>query len=309
MKIKKYLTASTPVRRAKLALLVAGLLTASALVTSPASAVDTKSTGRAAQLAKADNAVGDSGVSGVAWYINKASGKVSVTVDSTVSVEEISKIKKYAGPQAGLLEIKRIEGKFSLAASGGDRISGPPGSNICSLGFNVRRGNTFYGLTAGHCGSNGTTWYTGAQVPLGTMWVSMLGINGADYGLIQHALPSATADGNVNLYNGSYRDITSSGTPYVGQRVETSGMTTGYGTGTVRSIDTSLSVGGYQFTNMIVTDACRLPGDSGGPLFSRNTAYGVLSSSTAQSCGSSGGGFSIYEPITRALGAYSLSVF
>ncbi|MFE2040556.1 S1 family peptidase [Streptomyces sp. NPDC059477] len=300
MKVKTFLSSGSVARRARAATVVASLAAVSALVAPTALAAQAPAEPQptVAQLAQASDAVLSADIGGTAWYTDKASGKVVVTADSTVSAAEINEIKEAAGAQAGALEINRTPGKFTRLIAGGEAITS---SGVrCSLGFNVVKAGQYFALTAGHCTIGRPTWSIGTAVPGQTVFP----VN--DHGVIAHSNPAA-ADGRVYLYNGTYRDIINAGTPTVGQRIERSGSTTGYRTGTVTGLNATVNYGGGQLVyNTHQTNACAEPGDSGGPLFGGNTAYGLLS-------GGSGnctvGGTTFYEPVTRPLGLYGLSVF
>lgn len=301
MKVKTFLSAGSAARRARAATVVVGLAAVSALVapTAMASPAPADSKATAAQLARADDAVLSADVGGTAWYTDKASGKVVVTADSTVSAAEINRIKKAAGDQAGKLEIRRTPGKFTRLIAGGEAITS---SGVrCSLGFNVvNSARQYFALTAGHCTSGRPSWNIGTAVPGQTVFPTY------DHGVIQHSNP-ANADGRVYLYNGTYRDIVAAGNPSVGTRVERSGSTTGYRTGSVTALNATVNYGGGQLVyNTIQTNVCAEPGDSGGPLFGGNTAYGLLSGGSGN-C--STGGTTFYEPVTRPLSLYGLNVF
>ncbi|SDD23424.1 S1 family peptidase [Streptomyces prasinopilosus] len=299
MKVKTFLSSGTS-RGARAATVVAALATVSALVTPTAMAsasADAKPT--AAQLARVGDAVLTADVGGTAWYTDKASGKVVVTADGTVSAAEINKIRKAAGAQSGALQINRTPGKFSRLIAGGEAITSSGAR--CSLGFNVRNSaGTNFALTAGHCTSGRSSWSIGTAVPGQTVFPTY------DHGVIQHSNPAAS-DGRVYLYNGTYRDIINAGSPTVGTRIERSGSTTGYRTGSVTGLNATVNYGNGQLVyNTIQTSACAEPGDSGGPLFAGNTAYGLLSGGSGN-CTT--GGTTFYEPVTRPLSLYGLSVF
>src|SRR4051812_44749352 len=115
----------------------------------------------ASQVAAARAAVDDSGVDGIAWYVNPATDRVVVTADSSVSRAEISSIRQDAGNSASAIRVKHASGTFAPLLSGGDAIYG--NRFRCSLGFNVVKGSTYYFLTAGHCGKSEKTWWTSAS--------------------------------------------------------------------------------------------------------------------------------------------------
>ncbi|TXS44474.1 S1 family peptidase [Streptomyces sp. t39] len=304
MKIKRLSPLGGMTRGARLIAVASALVAASALAAPSAMAEAAPAKATVAQLAQAGEAVLDADVAGTAWYTDQATGKVVVTVDSTVSAAEIATIKKEAGDRAGDLRIERTEGTFNKLIAGGQAIYA--GGGRCSLGFNVRSGSTYYALTAGHCTEIGSTWYTNSSntTVLGSRAGTSFPTN--DYGLIRHANASA-ADGRVYLYNGSYRDITAAGNARVGQSVQRSGSTTGLHGGTVTGLNATVNYGGGDVVyGMIQTNVCAEPGDSGGPLFSGTTALGLTSGGSGN-CSS--GGTTFFQPVTEALSAYGVSVF
>ena len=113
------------------------------------------------QLSAARHAVKQSGVRGIAWYVDGAADRVVVTADRTVSAAEVATIEKSAGANAGAIRINHVRGAFRPLLSSGDAIYG--GQYRCSLGFNVVSGSTYYFLTAGHCGKLADTWYTNSS--------------------------------------------------------------------------------------------------------------------------------------------------
>src|SRR5687768_9910096 len=112
----------------------------------------------AGQLSAVSTAVTQSGVQGIAWYVDRTAGHVVVTADSSVSSAEVATIK---GAGAGAIRIERAKGAFRPLLAAGDAIYG--NRYRCSLGFNVVSGSTYYFLTAGHCGKSEKTWYTSAN--------------------------------------------------------------------------------------------------------------------------------------------------
>ncbi|WP_351236609.1 S1 family peptidase [Streptomyces sp. NPDC002133] len=305
MNTRRFPLGGTRRRATRLIAVAAGLLAVTALTAPTATAESTSDAApTAASLAQANDAVRSADIAGTAWYTDKATGKVVVTVDSTVSAAEISAIKKAAGDRAGSLKITRTPGTFNKLIAGGQAIY--TGGGRCSLGFNVRSGSTYYALTAGHCTNIGSTWYTNSAqtTVLGPTAGSSFPTN--DYGIIRHSNASA-ADGRVYLYNGTYRDITSAGNASVGQSVQRSGSTTGLHGGTVTGLNATVNYGGGDIVHgLIQTNVCAEPGDSGGALFSGTTALGLTSGGSGN-CSS--GGTTFFQPVTEALNAYGVSVF
>ncbi|MFJ9032435.1 S1 family peptidase [Streptomyces sp. NPDC102274] len=296
MTFKRFSPLGSVSRRARLLAAASGLVTAVALaapaaVAAPAPAPQPS----AAQLASASTAIADADVAGTAWYTDKASGKIVLTVDSTVTASEIATIKDSVGDAAGVT-VKHTPGKINKLIAGGEAIT--TSGSRCSLGFNVRSGSTYYAVTAGHCTNIGSSWNIGTRA--GTSFPTN------DYGLIRHS-NSAAADGRVYLYNGSYQDITSAANPSVGQSVRRSGSTTGVHSGSVTGLNATVNYGGGDIVyGMIQTNVCAEPGDSGGALFAGSTALGLTSGGSGN-CSS--GGTTFFQPVVEALNAYGVSVF
>ncbi|MFD9499144.1 S1 family peptidase [Streptomyces sp. NPDC060035] len=305
MTFKRFAPLGVISRHARLIAVTSGLVTAVALAAPTAmaqAAPDTTVT--KAELADASSAVRGADVAGTAWYTDASTGKVVVTVDSTVTATEIATIKETVADSGARIAVKHTEGTFNKLIAGGQAIY--TGGGRCSLGFNVRSGSTYYALTAGHCTNIGSTWYTnsGQTTVLGSTAGSSF--PGNDYGIIRHS-SSANADGRVYLYNGSYQDITSAGTPTVGQAVKRSGSTTGVHSGTVSGLNATVNYGGGDVVSgLIQTNVCAEPGDSGGSLFAGTKALGLTSGGSGN-CSS--GGTTFFQPVTEALSAYGVSVF
>ncbi|MEW2448165.1 S1 family peptidase [Streptomyces parvulus] len=285
-------------RRARLVAMATGLAAAAALAVpaASASAQPAPETFSAAELSQTTAAVRTADVGGTAWYTDAKSGKVVVTVDSTVSKAEIAKIRSEAGENADALVVKHTPGTFSKLIAGGEAIT--TGGARCSLGFNVQDGaGTKFALTAGHCTNIGSSWSIGTTA--GSSFP------GNDYGIIRHS-NGAAADGRVYLYNGSYQEITGAGNASVGQSVQRSGSTTGLHGGSVTGLNATVNYGADGIVSgLIQTNVCAEPGDSGGALFSGSTALGLTSGGSGN-CSS--GGTTFFQPVTEALGAYGVSI-
>ncbi|MFJ9059219.1 S1 family peptidase [Streptomyces sp. NBC_00111] len=286
-------------RRRRITAVSAGLVAVAALAV-PAANADQSATYSAQQLGAAGEAVLDADVAGTAWNVDPASGRLLVTVDSTVSQTEINEIKESAGANAGALRIERTPGKFSKLISGGDAIYAT--SWRCSLGFNVRSGSTYYFLTAGHCTDGAGTWWSDSArtTVLGTTTGSSFPTN--DYGIVRYTNTSVTKSGTVGS-----QDITSAANATVGLSVTRRGSTTGIHSGTVTGLNATVNYGGGDIVyGMIRTNVCAEPGDSGGPLYSGTRAIGLTSGGSGN-CSS--GGTTFFQPVTEALSAYGVSVF
>ncbi|MFF4164116.1 S1 family peptidase [Streptomyces sp. NPDC001741] len=287
------------VRRSRVTAVTAGLVAVAALAV-PAANADQAATFSADQLSAAGEAVLEADIAGTAWNVDPATGRLLVTVDSTVSQAEIDEIKQSAGAAAGALRIERTSGKFSKLISGGDAIYAS--SWRCSLGFNVRSGSTYYFLTAGHCTDGAGTWWSDSarSTVLGTTTGSSFPTN--DYGIVRYTNTSVTKSGTVGS-----QDITSAANATVGMSVTRRGSTTGTHSGSVTGLNATVNYGGGDIVyGMIRTNVCAEPGDSGGPLYSGTRAIGLTSGGSGN-CTT--GGTTFFQPVTEALSAYGVSVF
>ncbi|MFD6288107.1 S1 family peptidase [Streptomyces sp. NPDC060205] len=301
MRTKRTTPRSGIARRTRLIAVSTGLVAAAAF-TVPAANANDASTFSTTQLKSANSAVLKADVPGTAWATDAKTGKVLVTVDSTVSKAEIAKIKQAAGANAGALQIKSTPGKINKLIKGGDAIYAS--SWRCSLGFNVRSSSGVdYFVTAGHCTDGAGTWWSnsGHTTTLGTTSGSSFPTN--DYGLVRYTNTSVTKSGTAGSV-----DITSAATPAVGTNVIRTGSTTGTRTGRVTALNATVNYGGGDIVyGMIQTTVCAEPGDSGGSLYGSNgVAYGLTSGGSGN-CTS--GGTTFFQPVTEALSAYGVSVY
>ncbi|MFD9748100.1 S1 family peptidase [[Kitasatospora] papulosa] len=300
MRIKR----STPrnggiTRRGRITAVAAGFVAVATLAV-PAADADQPGTYSTSQLTAAGAAVLRADVAGTAWNADPATGRLLVTVDSTVSKTEINKIRKAAGADAGALRIERTPGTLSKLISGGDPVYASGWR--CSLGFNVRSGTTYYFLTAGHCTEGADTWWADAAhtTVLGTTAGSSFPVD--DYGIVRYTNATVAKPGTVGS-----QDITGAADATIGMSVTRRGSTTGLHTGTVTGLNATVNYGGGDIVyGMIRTNVCAEPGDSGGPLYSGTRAIGLTSGGSGN-CTS--GGTTFFQPVTEALNAYGVSVF
>jgi streptogrisin B len=290
------LPARRPVTRAALLLAVAIALAATwVLILSPAGPAATRHVSEG-QLSAARHAVEQSGVRGIAWYVDGAADRVVVTADRTVSAAEVATIKKSAGADAGAIRINHVRGAFRPLLSGGDAIYGD--RYRCSLGFNVFSGSTYYFLTAGHCGKLETTWYTnsGHTTLIGPTINYSFPDN--DYALVRYDNTSLSHPGGFTVADA-----------FVGESVVRDGSTTGTHTGTVTALNVSVRYVGRLHgvvSGLIQTNVCAEPGDSGGPLYDRTKALGITSGGSGD-CTS--GGTTFFQPVREAANAYGVTVY
>jgi streptogrisin B len=251
-------------------------------------------TGTAA-LSAVSSAVDGSGVDGIAWYADAASGQIVVTADSSVSSAEIATLRHAAGANAGALRIERAKGEFSPLLSAGDAIYG--GQYRCSLGFNVVSGSTYYFLTAGHCGSLVSTWYTNSGHTTLIGPTVNYSFPGNDYALVRYDNTSLSHPGGFTVADA-----------VVGESVTRKGSTTGTHTGTVTALNVTVRYSGHpggRVSGLIQTTVCAEGGDSGGPLYDGTKALGLTSGGSGD-CTS--GGTTFFQPVREAVNAYGVTM-
>jgi streptogrisin B len=237
-----------------------------------------------------------SGVEGIAWYVDAASGHVVVTADSSVSAAEVVTIRRAAGGNAGAIRLARVAGVFKPLLSAGDAIYG--GRYRCSLGFNVVSGSTYYFLTAGHCGSLASTWYTNSGHTTLIGPTIAYSFPGNDYALVRYDNLSLTHPGGFAVADA-----------FVGESVTRKGSTTGTHTGTVTALNVTVRYVGHPggvVSGLIQTNVCAEPGDSGGPLYDGTKGLGLTSGGSGD-CTS--GGTTFFQPVREAANAYSVTIY
>ena len=290
------LPARRPVTRAALLLAVAITLAATwVLILSPAGPAATRHFSKG-QLSAARHAVEQSGVRGIAWYVDSASDRVVVTTDRTVSAAEVATIKASAGADAGAVRINHVRGTFRPLLSAGNAIYG--GGYRCSLGFNVVSGSTFYFLTAGHCGKLANTWYTDSGLTTLIGPTVNYSFPGNDYALVRYDNTSLSHPGGFTVADA-----------FLGESVRRTGSTTGTHSGTVTALNVSVRYVGRLHgvvSGLIQTNVCAEPGDSGGPLYDGTKALGLTSGGSGD-CTS--GGTTFFQPVREAANAYGVTVY
>ncbi|MEV4744140.1 S1 family peptidase [Streptomyces sp. NPDC049555] len=304
MRIRRTTPRSTTARRARVTAVAAGLLAASALVSTQARA-EPAAVPTAAALTAATAAVETADVPGTAWYVDDTSHTLVVTADAGVPAAGLERIRQQAGRAAGAIRIERTPGTFRPLLAGGDAIYAPTWR--CSLGFNVRKGSTYYFLTAGHCTQGKPAYYANAGHTTSIGPTTGTSFPGNDYGIVQYTNGSLPHPSEVDLYNGRTQRITAAGNASVGQSVQRSGSTTKVHGGKVTGLNATVNYGNGQIVRgLIQTNVCAEPGDSGGALFAGATALGLTSGGSGN-CTS--GGTTFFQPVTKALSAYGVSIF
>ncbi|MBO8195734.1 S1 family peptidase [Streptomyces oryzae] len=179
------------------------------------------------------------------------------------------------------------------------------GSGRCSLGFSVTKGGRRVQggfLTAGHCGTPGTTTSGYDRQAQGTF-------RGSAFPGSDHAWVATNAHWRprplVNGYGNGEVPVTGSTEALEGSSVCRSGSTSGWHCGTIQQRDATVTYPQGTVHGMARTTVCSEPGDSGGPFLSGSQAQGMTSGGTGD-CTS--GGTTFFSPVNPALRAYGLTL-
>jgi streptogrisin D len=254
----------------------------------------------AAQLASAAAELDRSTwIPGTSWAVDPMSNQVVVSADSSVTGAKLTHLTSVISHLGDAARLEHVAGRFSIRIRGGNAIFGA--GFRCSLGFNVRSGDRFFFLTAGHCESN--TFSDGGGNTIGSGLDASF--PGNDYAIAEYE-DGVSHPGAVTLFNGSNQDITRSANAFVGERVTRSGSTSGVHSGTVLAVNATVTYPEGRVTGLIRTNVCAEGGDSGGPLFDGSTALGLTSGGSGN-C--SRGGIIFFQPVTEALNVYGVRVY
>ncbi|SDM50760.1 S1 family peptidase [Streptomyces wuyuanensis] len=245
-------------------------------------------------------------VTGTAWAVNYRTNEVVVRADRTVSAADWSRLTELAEDIGGFVRMERNPGTFSTRLNGAAPMFG--GNSRCSAGFNVTDGQDSFILTAGHCGSVGTTWFgdRGRNDRLGSTVAGSF--PGNDFSLVRYdegAAPGPSGAGIVAIGEDRGVRITGAADPAVGQEVFRSGSTTGLRSGQVTALNATVNYPEGTVGGLIETTVCAESGDSGGPLFAQGIALGVTSGGTGD-CDS--GGTTYFQPVTSAMASLGVAL-
>ena len=244
-------------------------------------------------------------IPGTAW-MTKPDGTVVVSYDPTVTGTKLTKLTGVTKRLGAGITMEKLPGKLTKYISGGMATYG--GDIKCSVGFNVQRRGKYYFLTAGHCGNEATRWYQDANHAVFTGVLHHSSYPWNDYALVVYRtdVKMKQPGGSVYLYNGHSQDITTAMNPGIGQYVYRAGATSGLHSGRVTGLNATVNYGDGRVAGLIRTSVCAEPGDSGGPLFYRQWAFGLTSGGSGD-CTS--GGVTYFQPVVEALNAYGVSIY
>ncbi|WP_306322522.1 MULTISPECIES: S1 family peptidase [unclassified Streptomyces] len=269
------------------------------------------------------------GVPNTSWSIDQRNNRVDVQLYDGVSAADRDRIVKVAAEYGDAVDVTERSGKIERTAydmRGGLGITSEyssGGSNwvvTCSAGFNVQNSSgKKYLLTAGHCMNNGAvTWNRrSGDIPLGraTEWYYGNNTDQSDYGVVEYTNSNVTPYGTVQYRDGSTSQITRSASAFEGEKVKRIGTMSQDLVGMVLKTDATVTYDdGTTLHHMIEASNCAIHGDSGGSLFSAETALGIQSGANYadEPCGDSDSQAdrsSWYTPVYRVLSQEGLAVY
>ncbi|MFJ3423349.1 S1 family peptidase [Streptomyces sp. NPDC086082] len=271
------------------------------------------------------------GIPNTSWGVDQSSNRVEVEVYDGVSAADRARIANAVSGYGDAVAITERSGKIESSAydmRGGVGITsqytvqGTTYYVTCSAGFNVQDDvgtGPKYMLTAGHCmGGGATTWHRrSGDIPLGSAidWAYGNDTNQSDYGLVEYTNSNVTPYGTIQYKDGSEGQISRSAAAYEGEPAKRVGTMSQDLVGTVLKTDqTTTYTEGTTLKHMIETDLCDVGGDSGGALFSGETALGITSGGNYldQPCGDSDSQAdrrTWFEPVDLVLSWQGLKVY
>jgi streptogrisin C len=171
----------------------------------------------------------------------------------------------------------------------------------CSMGFTAFDGAGRVGfVTAGHCGTVGTTVTFGSS---GTGRFDYSSFPGSDVAFVRATSRVSAYPGVYRRNAGGYEDVRGSSEAPIGASVCHSGATTGWHCGTIQARNQTVFYPQGTVRGLTRTNVCAEPGDSGGPFISSGQAQGVTSGGSGN-CAS--GGTTFFQPLNPALNTWGL---
>ncbi len=224
------------------------------------------------------------------WFVDVESNQVVVQHRGSADAAKAF-VAKAGAPSAAISYEASTEQPQPLDVVGGNAYF-IDNSFRCSVGFAVNGGF----ITAGHCGSQGSTTTT----PTGSFAGSSF--PGNDYAFVR---TSETTRAVVNNYSGGTVAVRGSSQAPIGSSICRSGSTTGWQCGTIQARNSTVNYAEGSVSGLIRTSACAEGGDSGGSALSGNQAQGVTSGGSGN-C--SVGGTTFFQPVGEILSAYGLTL-
>ncbi|WP_067173685.1 alpha-lytic protease prodomain-containing protein [Microtetraspora niveoalba] len=233
------------------------------------------------------------------WYVDVRTNSVVVLSSEPAKAEAFVAA---SGADRSLVRVEKSaeQPRPLYDLRGGDAYYIGSGTR-CSIGFPVTRGATQGFVTAGHCGTTGSSTSGYNRVAQGTFQGSSF--PGNDYAWVA-ANSNWTARPWV-YSNGANLPVRGANVAIEGASVCRSGSTTGWHCGTVLQRNSSVTYQQGTVYEVTRTNVCAEPGDSGGSFISGDQAQGVTSGGTGN-CGS--GGVTYFQPVGEILATYGLTL-
>ncbi|BCY14426.1 S1 family peptidase [Actinoplanes sp. L3-i22] len=241
-----------------------------------------------------------SGLTG--WYVDAPTNKLVIVAQPDARTDPAA-FAKAAGVPASAVTVK-ISNRtpkplFDVRGADPYFISLDGGTARCSIGFSVEGGF----VTAGHCGTPGTTTTGFNNAAQGVVKASVFP-GDADMGFVE-VNGDWTPRPVVNDFKGNELPVAGNTEAPVGAAVCRSGSTTGTFCGTILAKNQTVRYPEGAVTGLTRTDVCAEGGDSGGPWLSGDQAQGVTS-------GGSGdctvGGETFFQPVNEILAENNLTL-
>jgi len=230
------------------------------------------------------------------WYVDVTTNTVVVLVRGGTAAAE--RFVRASGADAAAITVvaSTETPRLLYDVRGGDAYY--MGGGRCSVGLSVNGGF----VTAGHCGTPGTTTQGFNQVAQGTFQGSSF--PGNDYAWVS-VNSNWTPQPWVNNYSGGNVTVAGSTEAAVGASICRSGSTTGWHCGTVAAKNQTVNYSQGSVSGLTRTNVCAEPGDSGGGWMSGQQGQGVTSGGSGN-CTS--GGTTYFQPVNEILSAFGLTL-
>ncbi|WP_436527071.1 S1 family peptidase [Actinoplanes sp. HUAS TT8] len=236
------------------------------------------------------------------WYVDAPSNKLVIVAQPGDQADALTFARKAGvSTDSVTVQISNRKPKPLFDVRGADPyfISLDGGTARCSIGFSVEGGF----VTAGHCGTPGTTTTGFNNEAQGVVKASVFP-GDADMGFVE-VNGDWTPRPVVNDFKGNELPVAGNTEAPVGAAVCRSGSTTGTFCGTILAKNQTVQYPEGTVTGLTRTDVCAEGGDSGGPWLSGDQAQGVTS-------GGSGdctvGGETFFQPVNEILAENNLTL-
>ncbi|MGH8793500.1 MAG: S1 family peptidase [Stackebrandtia sp.] len=233
------------------------------------------------------------------WYVDVAANAVTIAAADENAAKEFADAAGVDYAEV-VYEHSAEQARPLYDIRGGDAYY--PGSSRCSVGFAINHAGGSGFVTAGHCGSAGTSVSGYNQVALGSVQAATF--PSADRAWVA-ANGNWTSVPRVNGYGQQDFTVADGNEAPSGASVCRSGSTTGVHCGTLGQKNQCVTYPQGTVCGMTRTNVCAEPGDSGGSWISGGSAQGVTSGGSGN-CSS--GGTTYFYPLTPILNAYPVTL-